>query len=45
LVYYEEIEGQFAAIAREKQIKKYSREKKNALLEEQNPNWEELKFE
>jgi putative endonuclease len=45
LVYYEVIEGQFAAIEREKQIKKYSREKKNALIDERNPNWEELKFE
>ena len=44
LVYFEVIEGQIAAIAREKQIKKYSREKKNALIDEQNPNWEELKF-
>jgi putative endonuclease len=42
LVYFEEIEGQFAAIEREKQIKKYSREKKNALIEQRNPEWVEL---
>lgn len=45
LVYYEVIEGQFASIEREKQIKKYCRAKKNALIEQQNPNWEELTIE
>ena len=45
LVYFEEIEGQFASIDREKQIKKYSREKKNALIEQRNPNWDELTVE
>jgi putative endonuclease len=44
LVYYEVIEGQLQAIAREKQIKKYSRQKKNDLVIRRNPNWEEVKF-
>ena len=42
LVYYEHgthIEG---AIAREKQIKKWRREKKIRLIEEMNPKWEDL---
>ena len=30
------------AIAREKQIKRWRREKKVALIEEQNPTWEDL---
>jgi putative endonuclease len=44
LVYFEIIEGQLQAIAREKQIKKYSRQKKNDLIANQNPKWEELCF-
>ena len=44
MVYYEVIEGQLQAIAREKQIKKYSRQKKNDLVIRRKPNWEEVKF-
>jgi putative endonuclease len=44
LVYFEIIEGELQAIAREKQIKKYSRQKKNDLIGIQNPKWEELCF-
>lgn len=44
LVYFEIIEGQIQAIAREKQIKKYSRQKKNDLIERRNPKWEEISF-
>ena len=42
LVYYEETPDVKAAIAREKQIKGWLREKKIALIEETNPNWEDL---
>ena len=42
LVYYEETSSSRAAIEREKQIKGWSREKKNKLVETKNPNWEEL---
>ena len=31
-----------SAIAREKQIKKWSREKKVKLIDSQNPNWKDL---
>ena len=39
LVYYEETSSNIAAIEREKQIKSWSRKKKNQLIEEMNPNW------
>jgi putative endonuclease len=42
LVYYEEFEYVHDAIAREKQIKAYRREKKDALINEFNPKWEDL---
>ena len=42
LVYYEETPDKLAAIEREKQIKGWSREKKNKLIEAQNPGWEDL---
>jgi len=42
LVYYEQTEDIRAAIAREKQIKSWSRRKKNALIERMNPGWEDL---
>lgn len=42
LVYYE-IYGEIVeAIAREKQIKGWSRKKKEALIKEMNPRWEDL---
>ncbi len=42
LVYAEEHGGPLSAIAREKQIKKYRREKKIALIESINPEWLDL---
>ncbi|MFC2133355.1 GIY-YIG nuclease family protein [Bacteroidota bacterium] len=42
LVYYEETNDVRSAIEREKEIKKWRREKKNKLVESKNPNWEEL---
>ena len=42
LVYFEQTTDVYAAIAREKEIKAWRREKKNRLVESKNPNWEEL---
>ena len=42
LVYYEQTEDIRSAIAREKQIKSWSRKRKNALVETKNPRWEDL---
>ena len=42
LVYYEVYGRIEDAIAREKQIKKYSRDKKNALINSMNPEWKDL---
>jgi putative endonuclease len=42
LVYYEEHDGPRAAIEREKQIKKYRRQKKISLIEGVNPVWRDL---
>ena len=42
LVYYEEFETMPEAIAREKQIKGGSRQKKIALINSQNPEWKDL---
>ncbi len=42
LVYYEHCFDIKAAIAREKQIKGWLRIKKNALIEDINPQWEDL---
>lgn len=42
LIYYEEFESIEFAIAREKQIKKYSRTKKSELVEKFNAGWNEL---
>ena len=42
LVYYEETSDIHAAIAREKQIKGWLREKKINLIESMNPNWVDL---
>lgn len=39
LVYYESISGFMNAINREKQLKKWNRKKKNALIESTNPDW------
>jgi putative endonuclease len=42
LVYYEVHESSEAAITREKQIKKWERAWKIRLIEERNPNWDDL---
>jgi putative endonuclease len=42
LVHYEMYERVHDAIRREKQIKGWARAKKIALIEQDNPNWEEL---
>ena len=43
LVYFEATPNVKAAIAREKEIKSWSRKKKNKLIESKNPNWNDLK--
>ena len=42
LMYYEIFRDADAAAAREKQVKKYRREKKIALFAQSNPHWEDL---
>jgi putative endonuclease len=42
LVYFEQTSEVEAAIAREKEIKKWRREKKNNLVEKLNPDWRDL---
>jgi putative endonuclease len=42
LVYYEQYDSMEAAILREKQIKSWSRKKKLALIEKDNPDWKDL---
>lgn len=42
LVYFEETSDVHAALAREKEIKKWRREKKNALVIQANPEWRDL---
>ena len=42
LVYFETTTDVHAAIAREKQIKSWSRQKKNQLIERRNPHWLDL---
>ena len=42
LVYFEESTDVEAAIKREKQLKGWSRSKKNTLVESKNPDWEEI---
>lgn len=45
LVYYEQCTDVNAAIAREKQLKGWKREKKNALVRSMNPDWIDLSVE
>jgi putative endonuclease len=45
LVFYEEYKYVNAAIAREKEIKKWRRKKKEALISSFNPNWKNLNKE
>jgi putative endonuclease len=42
LVYYEVYQNIFDAITREKRMKKWKRQWKIRLIEESNPNWEDL---
>jgi putative endonuclease len=42
LVYFEETTSVEAAITREKQVKKWRREKKAALIKNINPTWRDL---
>ncbi len=42
LVYYEYTNDVTSAIKREKEIKKWRREKKNLLIEKLNPDWDDL---
>jgi putative endonuclease len=42
LVYYEQFDDAENAIRREKQLKKYNRAWKIRLIEELNPNWDDL---
>ena len=45
LVYYEETNDVIAALSREKEIKKWRREKKNQLVNQINPAWKDLAME
>jgi putative endonuclease len=45
LVYYETTNNVEAAIAREKQLKGWKRDKKIALIEASNPQWKDLSLE
>jgi putative endonuclease len=45
LVYFEETCDVIAAIEREKEIKKWRREKKNRLVESSNPGWKDISLE
>ena len=45
LVYFEETQDVATAINREKEIKKWRREKKNQLVNRINPTWQDLSLE
>ena len=45
LVYFEETSDVYSAISREKQLKKWRREKKNQLIEAMNPQWRDLSLD
>jgi putative endonuclease len=42
LVYFEETNDVYAALTREKQLKKWNRAWKLRIIEEKNPNWRDL---
>ena len=44
LVYFEHTTDVYSAITREKQLKNWSREKKNWLVEQHNPDWNEIEL-
>jgi putative endonuclease len=45
LVYYEQTDDVRIALEREKEIKKWRREKKNTLVIQTNPGWKDLSLE
>lgn len=45
LVYYEETQEVQTAIMREKEIKKWRREKKDILVKSENPEWKDLSIQ
>jgi putative endonuclease len=45
LFYFEETSDVLTALEREKEIKKWRREKKNNLVEKRNPDWKDLSSE
>ena len=45
LVYFEQTNDIYASLSREKQLKKWVRSKKNALISKMNPNWIDLSTE
>ncbi|MCK4815565.1 GIY-YIG nuclease family protein [bacterium] len=45
LIYFETFEDSILAITREKELKKWRREKKDELIMEKNPNWKDLSVE
>jgi putative endonuclease len=45
LVYFEETGDIHAAITREKEIKKWRRDKKNGLVNQTNPRWQDISEE
>lgn len=45
LLYFETIKDSLSAIAREKQIKRWRREKKVWLIDAQNPDWKDLAWD
>ncbi|MEW6184780.1 MAG: GIY-YIG nuclease family protein [Thermodesulfobacteriota bacterium] len=42
LVYFEQTPDVYVSLSREKEIKKWRREKKNELVNRMNPKWEDL---
>jgi putative endonuclease len=45
LVYYEQTSDVISAISREKELKKWRREKKNGLVNGVNPEWKDLSLD
>jgi putative endonuclease len=45
LVYYEQTSDVISAISREKELKKWRREKKNTLVNGVNPEWKDLSLD
>ena len=45
LVYFEHTNDVYSALNREKQLKKWTRAKKNALVIKQNPEWRDLSLD